>query len=88
MHIDIWLKTKDQDYERILNRRKKIEKYKEESESLRQDLVKQQQIEHQKREEQRRAEEMKRLELENRENEKKRRLAEQVRFLWGWLGFG
>lgn len=76
--IDICLKTKDKDYENILNRRKKIESYKEQSESLRQELARKIQLEASKREEQRRAEEMRRLDLESKENEKKRRLAEQV----------
>uniref|UniRef100_A0A915D3Y5 PCI domain-containing protein n=1 Tax=Ditylenchus dipsaci TaxID=166011 RepID=A0A915D3Y5_9BILA len=76
-HIEVYEYHKDNDYERILMRRKKIENYKENTESLKQEKIQQAQAEQTQKEEKRRAEEIKRLEQENKENEKRRRLAEQ-----------
>ncbi|TKR78190.1 hypothetical protein L596_019040 [Steinernema carpocapsae] len=68
---------KDHDYERILLRRRKIENYKETTETQRQEKLQRMQQEAARREEQRRKEELDRLEAESKESEKKRRLAEQ-----------
>lgn len=84
-HIDVYNYHKERDYEHILMRRKKIENYKENSENLKQEKIQQAQAEASRKEEIRRAEELKRLEYENKENEKRRRLAEQVRILLDFL---
>uniref|UniRef100_A0A0K0DE96 Eukaryotic translation initiation factor 3 subunit A n=1 Tax=Angiostrongylus cantonensis TaxID=6313 RepID=A0A0K0DE96_ANGCA len=70
-------KNSKQETDRILERRRKIEYYKETSERVRAERSQQAAAELAKREEAKRAEEMKRLEQENIESERKRRLAEQ-----------
>jgi len=76
-HITTYNNHKDNDYEHILMRRKKIESYKENTENLRQEKIMYEKALQTKIEEQRKAEEIKRIELLNKENEKLRRLAEQ-----------
>ncbi|EPB67873.1 eukaryotic translation initiation factor 3 subunit A family protein [Ancylostoma ceylanicum] len=70
-------KNSKQETDRILERRRKIEYYKETSERVKAERSQQAAAELAKREEAKRAEEMKRLEQENIESERKRRLAEQ-----------
>ncbi|KAK0414868.1 hypothetical protein QR680_011649 [Steinernema hermaphroditum] len=74
---EIYHHTKDQDYERMLNRRRRIENNKETTELQRMQRAQRAQQEAARIEEQRRREEVARLEIEAKENEKKRRLAEQ-----------
>ncbi|KAH7710345.1 eukaryotic translation initiation factor 3 subunit 10 [Aphelenchoides avenae] len=76
-HITIYGHHKQEDYERMLMRRKKIENYKETNENLKKEKLKEVEAEKKKAEEQRRHEEAKRLEQENKENERKRKLADQ-----------
>lgn len=61
-------------------RRKKIESYKENCENVKQEKIQKAQAEANRKEEQRRNDELKRLEYENKENEKRKKLAEQVKF--------
>ncbi|VDP10048.1 unnamed protein product [Heligmosomoides polygyrus] len=70
-------KNSKQETDRILERRRKIEYYKETSERVKAERSQQAAAELAKREEAKRAEEMKRLEQENIESEKRRRQAEQ-----------
>ncbi|VDM69594.1 unnamed protein product [Strongylus vulgaris] len=70
-------KNSKQETDRILERRRKIEYYKETSERVKAERSQQAAAEAAKREEAKRAEEMKRLEQENIESERRRRLAEQ-----------
>uniref|UniRef100_A0A0N5ANF3 Eukaryotic translation initiation factor 3 subunit A n=1 Tax=Syphacia muris TaxID=451379 RepID=A0A0N5ANF3_9BILA len=76
-HVGVYNYHKNKDYERMLQRRKKIENYKETSERMRMEKSQKAQMEAMKREEQKRAEEMRRLEVENAEKERLRKIAEQ-----------
>ncbi|KAI6232584.1 Eukaryotic translation initiation factor 3 subunit A [Aphelenchoides fujianensis] len=74
--VKVYLQEREQDYERMLQRRKMIENYKETTETQRKEKQKQEQEEQAKREEQRRAEEKRRLDEQNKENERKRKETE------------
>lgn len=80
--IEIYNVNKERDFQQILNRRKKIESYKENTEQIKQEKIMQAQEQANKREEKRRKEEYSKLQEENKENEKRRKLAEQVGSNW------
>ncbi|KAI6222798.1 Eukaryotic translation initiation factor 3 subunit A [Aphelenchoides besseyi] len=75
--VKVYTTHREDDYARMLQRRKMIENYKETNETQRKEKMKQELEESAKREEQRRAEEMRRLEEQNKENERKRIQAER-----------
>ncbi|CAB3403650.1 unnamed protein product [Caenorhabditis bovis] len=76
-HAQNYERHRPQEIERIQQRRKKLENYKENWERVKAEKTAQAQSEAAKREESMRADEMKRLEEQNKESEKKRKLAEQ-----------
>ncbi|GMT19012.1 hypothetical protein PFISCL1PPCAC_10309, partial [Pristionchus fissidentatus] len=76
-HASIYGMCKQQDYERILMRRRKIETYKESSERVKAEKTAKAAEEAAKRDEQKKLEEKKRLELENINIEKRKREADK-----------